>query len=64
MTESDKIRGIIENAIESAFVKFPDAGNGTTWPHLYKDRAECVTLTTAVLQALEKSGYRIVLTSS
>jgi hypothetical protein len=64
MTERDKIRGIIENAIESAFVKFPDAGDGTTWPQLYKDRAECVTLTTAVLQALEKSGYKIVATSS
>ena len=55
MTESDKIRGIIENAIESTFVKFPDAGDGTTWPQLDKDRAECVTLTTAALHALEKS---------
>jgi hypothetical protein len=43
MIESDKIRGIIENAIESAFVKFPDVGDGTTWPQLHKDRAECVT---------------------
>jgi hypothetical protein len=64
MTEDEKIRGIIENAIESAFVKFPDVGDGTTWPHIYKDRAECVTLTTAVLQALEKSGYKIVPLSS
>jgi hypothetical protein len=44
MTESDKIREIIENAIESAFVKFPDAGDGTTWPQLYKDRAELCDL--------------------
>jgi hypothetical protein len=51
MTESDKILGVIENAIESAFVKFPDVGGGTTSPQLYKDRAECVTLTTAVLHA-------------
>jgi hypothetical protein len=29
MTESDKIRGVIDNAIESAFVKFPDVGDGT-----------------------------------
>jgi hypothetical protein len=45
MTENEKIRGIIENAIESAFVKFPDVGDGTTWPQLYKDGADCVTLT-------------------
>jgi hypothetical protein len=60
MTESEEIRGILERAIESAFVDFPDAGNGTTWPRHYKERAECVTIRTAVLQALEKSGYKIV----
>jgi hypothetical protein len=64
MTENEKIRGIIENTIESAFVKFPDAEDGTAWPQLYKDRAEFVTLTTAVLQVLENSGYKIVATSS
>jgi hypothetical protein len=68
MSESDKIRGIIENAIESAFCQIPGrrryAGDGTTWPQLYKDSAECATLTTAVLHALEMSGYRIVPHSS
>ena len=60
MRESDKVRGIIEVAIELAFIDFPTAGNGTTWPPHYKLRPECVTLATAVLAALEKSGYKIV----
>jgi hypothetical protein len=40
MTESDKIRGIIERAVEAAFIDFPDVGDGDTWPHIYKELAE------------------------
>lgn len=40
MRESDEVRGIIEGAIESAFIDFPTAGNGTTWPPHYKLRPE------------------------
>jgi hypothetical protein len=59
MTEGDKIRGIIESAIESAFIDFPHMGHGETWPQNYKD-AECKTLARAVLSSLEKWGYKIV----
>ena len=37
MTEGDRIRAIIEGAVESAFILFPDAGDGTAWPKSYKD---------------------------
>jgi hypothetical protein len=60
MTESNKIRGIIERAVESAFIDFPNVENGRTWPQHYKETAECKTLATAVLSALENSGYKIV----
>ena len=60
MTESNEIRGIIERAIESAFIDFPNVGDGRTWPQHYKETAECKTLATAVLSALENSGYKIV----
>jgi hypothetical protein len=60
MTESEKIRGIIESAVESAFVKFPNMGDGDTWPPNYKEAAECKTLATAVLSALENAHYKIV----
>ena len=60
MTENNKIRRIIEEAVEAAFVSFPDVGDGGTWPHIYKELQECRTLATAVLSALEKAGYKIV----
>ena len=60
MTESHKVRGIIERAVESAFIDFPNVGDGRTWPQHYKETAECKTLATAVLSALENSGYKIV----
>jgi len=60
MTESDKIRKIIENAVESAFVKFPNVEDGRTWPPYYKELAECKTVATAVLVALEKADYKIM----
>ena len=60
MNESDKIRGIIESAIESAFIDFPHIGHGETWPQNYKENAECKTLAMAVLSSLEKWGYKIV----
>jgi hypothetical protein len=63
MTESDKIRGIIESAVESAFIDFPNIGHGETWPQNYKENAECKTLAIAVLSSLEKWGYKVVPTS-
>jgi hypothetical protein len=60
MIEGSKIRRIIELAVESAFIDFPSVGDGRTWPQHYKETAECKTLATAVLSALEKSGYKIV----
>ena len=60
MTESDKIRGIIESAVESAFIDFPHMGHEETWPRNYKESAECRTLAIAVLSSLEKWGYKIV----
>jgi len=60
MTESEKIRGIIESAVESAFVMFPNTGDGDTWPPNYKETAECKTLATAILSALENARYKIV----
>jgi hypothetical protein len=58
MTDN-KIRGVIECAIESAFIDFPNVGDGGTWPPHYKETAECKTLAIAVLSALKKSGYKI-----
>ena len=60
MTESDKVREIIERAVKSAFIDFPNVEDGRTWPQHYKETAECKTLATAVLSALENSGYKIV----
>jgi hypothetical protein len=60
MAESDKIRRIIESAIESAFIDFPNIGHGERWPQNYKENAECKTLAMAVLSSLEKWGYEIV----
>ena len=60
MTESDKIRGMIESAVESAFIDFPHIGHEETWPQKYKESAECRTLAIAVLSSLEKWGYKIV----
>ena len=59
MTDN-KIRGVIECAIELAFIDFPNVGDGRTWPPHYKETAECKTLAIAVLSALNKSGYKIV----
>jgi hypothetical protein len=60
MTEGDKIRGIIESAVESAFIDFPHIGHEERWPQNYKENAECRTLAIAVLSSLEKWGYKIV----
>jgi hypothetical protein len=40
MTEGDKIRGIIESAVESAFIDFPHIGHEERWPQNYKENAE------------------------
>ena len=64
MTESDKVRGIIERAVESAFIDFPDAGNGMMWPKNYKEPNECKTVATAILSALKNAGYKITADSN
>jgi hypothetical protein len=51
-------------AIQSAFIYFPDAGNGTMWPQNYKEPNECKTVATAILSALENAGYKITLDSN
>lgn len=61
MLRDEKLERIIERAIQSAFIDFPDAGNGTVWPKTYKEPAECKTIATAVLSALKNAGYRISL---
>ena len=35
MMRDEKLERTIERAIQSAFVDFPDAGNGTVWPKTY-----------------------------
>lgn len=59
MIRDEKLERTIERAIQSAFVDFPDAGNGTVWPKTYKEPNECKTIATAVLSALENAGYKI-----
>jgi len=49
MTRDDEIQRIIERAIQSAFIDFPDAGNGMMWPQNYKEPNECKTVATAIL---------------
>ena len=59
MTEDEKIQQIIERAIQSAFIDFPDAGNGMMWPKNYKEPNECRTVATAIITALKHAGYKI-----
>jgi hypothetical protein len=47
----------IAAAIESANIDFPDAGDGTTWEHIYRSTEECNHLARAVIAGLEKWGY-------
>lgn len=61
MTGDEKVQRIIERAVQSAFVDFPDAGNGTMWPQTYKEPNECKTVAMAILSALKNAGYRIAL---
>ena len=61
MIRDEKLQRIIERAIQSAFVDFPDAGNGMVWPKTYKEPNECKTIATAVLSALKNAGYKISL---
>jgi hypothetical protein len=63
MTRDEKIQRIIERAIQSAFIDFPDAGNGEMWPQNYKEPNECKTVATAILSALKNAGYKITLES-
>jgi hypothetical protein len=64
MTRDEKIQRIIERAIQSAFIDFPDAGNGMMWPQNYKEPNECKTVATAILSALKNAGYKITLDSN
>ena len=60
MTEDEKIQRIIERAIQSAFIEFPDAGNGMMRPKkLQREPNECRTVATAILTALKHAGYKI-----
>lgn len=47
MTGDEKIQRIVERAVQSAFVDFPDAGNGTSGRKLTKSQNECKTVATA-----------------
>jgi hypothetical protein len=58
MTDN-KTSGVIENAVESALIDFPNVGDGRTWPPHYKETAECKILAIAVRSALKKSDYKI-----
>jgi hypothetical protein len=51
---------VIAAAIESANIDFPNAGDGTTWPQIYRSTEECIHLARAVVSGLEKWGYSIV----
>ena len=51
MTGDDKIQRIMERAIQSAFIDFPDAGNGMLWPQNYKEPNECKTVATGILRS-------------
>jgi hypothetical protein len=64
MTRDDEIQRIIERAIQSAFIDFPDAGNGMMWPQNYKEPNECKTVATAILSALKNAGYKITADSN
>ena len=64
MTRDDEIQRIIERAIQSAFIDFPDAGNGMIWPQNYKEPNECKTVATAILSALKNAGYKITADSN
>ena len=64
MTGDEKIQRIIERAIQSAFIDFPDAGSGIMWPQTYKEPNECKTVAIAILSALKTAGYKITLDSN
>jgi hypothetical protein len=50
----------IAAAIEAANIDFPEAGQGGTWPRLYRPMDECCHLAKAVLSGLRQWGYVIV----
>jgi hypothetical protein len=64
MTADENIQRIIERAVQSAFIDFPDAGNGIVWPQAYKEPNECKTVATAILSALKTASYKITLDSN
>jgi len=64
MPGDEKVQRIMERAIQSAFIDFPDAGNGTMWPQNYKEPNECKTVATAILSALKNAGYKVTLASN
>jgi hypothetical protein len=59
MTRDDEIQRIIERAIQSAFIDFPDAENGMLWPQNYKEPNECKTVATAILSALKMQATKL-----
>jgi hypothetical protein len=64
MTGDEKIQRIMERAIQSAFIDFPDAGNGMMCPQNYREPNEYKTVATAILSALKNAGYKITLASN
>lgn len=44
MIRDEKLERTIERAIQSAFVDFPNAGNGTVWPKTYKEPNEASSI--------------------
>ena len=54
------ISDVIQSAIQTAKIDFPNAGDGTTWDQITMSLEESALLTKAVLSALKKAGYEIV----
>jgi hypothetical protein len=60
MTEDEKIQRIIERAIQSAFIEFPDAGNGMMRPKNYNESRMSAGLWQLPSSPLLKhAGYKI-----
>lgn len=52
-------KSIIAEAIKTANIKFPNAGNGTTWDQIYRSDEESLHLARAILAALDEKGLYI-----
>lgn len=59
MTMND-VERIISNAIQRAFIDYPNKGDGKIWDQQYKSNEESAHLTKAIMEALKKHGLQIV----